>query len=93
MPAKSFRVPLSNSIIIGRPKKSCAVNLDIALSYDGSVSGPHCEITVKDGKFYIKDLQSSNGTYVNGRKILAETEIFSGNILKFGRLEMRFEVR
>lgn len=93
LPAKSFRVPISNSIIIGRPKKSCAVNLDIALSYDGSVSGPHCEITVKDEKFYIKDLQSSNGTYVNDRKILAETEIFSGNILKFGRLEMRFEVR
>lgn len=93
LPAKSFRVPLNNSIIIGRPKKSCVVNLDIALGYDGSVSGPHCEITVKDGKFYIKDLQSSNGTYVNDSKISAETEIFPGNILKFGRLEMRFEVR
>lgn len=88
-PAKSFRVPLSQSIIVGRKKGLC----DIALDYEKSVSGKHCEITVKGDKFYIKDLQSSNGTYVNGSKVLTESEIFSGNVLKFGRLEMRFEVR
>lgn len=88
-PAKSFRVPLSQSIVVGRKKGLC----DIALDYENSVSGKHCEILVKDGKFYIKDLQSSNGTYVNGSKVLTESEIFSGNVLKFGRLEMRFEVR
>lgn len=88
-PAKSFRVPLSKSIIVGRKKELC----DIALDYEKSVSGKHCEITVRDGKFYIKDLQSSNGTYVNGSKVLTESEIFSGNVLKFGRLELRFEVR
>jgi len=88
-PAKSFRVPLNQSIIVGRKKGLC----DIVLDYEKSVSGKHCEITVRDGKFYIKDLQSSNGTYVNGCKVLTESEIFSGNVLKFGRLEMRFEVR
>ena len=88
-PAKSFQVPLHTSIIVGRKKEAC----DIALDYEKSVSGKHCEIIVKDGKFYIKDLQSSNGTYVNDSKILTETEIFTGNILTFGRLKMRFEVR
>ena len=88
-PARSFRVPLTQSIIIGRKKELC----DIALDYERSVSGKHCEIAVRGGKFYIKDLQSSNGTYVNDSKVLTETEIFSGNVLKFGRLEMRFEVR
>lgn len=88
-PAKSFQTPLNKSVIVGRKSGMC----DIALEYEKSVSGKHCEITVKDGKFYVKDLQSSNGTYVNGSKILAETEIFSGNTLKLGRLEMRFEVR
>ena len=65
----------------------------IVLDYDKSVSSKHCEISVRDGKFYIRDLQSANGTYVNGSKILAETEIYSGNILKLGRLELRFEVK
>lgn len=88
-PAKSFQAPLHNSIVVGRKKESC----DIALDYEKSVSGKHCEIIVKDGRFYIKDLQSSNGTYVNGSKVLTETEIFTGNTLTFGRLKMRFEVR
>lgn len=68
---------------------------DIVLDYERSrtVSSRHCETSVRGGKFYIRDLQSSNGTYVNGSKILSETEIFSGNILKLGILEMKFEVR
>lgn len=88
-PAKSFQVPLYQSITVGRKKEQC----DIALDYEKAVSGKHCEIFVRDGKFYIKDLQSANGTYVNNSKVLTETEIFSGNILKLGRLEVRFEVR
>lgn len=88
-PAKSFQAPLNNSIIVGRKKELC----DIALDYEKSVSGKHCEISVKAGRFYVKDLQSANGTYLNDSRILTETEIFSGNKLKLGRLEMRFEVR
>lgn len=88
-PAKSFYVPLSKSVVIGRRAEVC----DIALDYDNTVSGRHCEISTRNGKFYVKDLQSGNGTYLNGSRVLTETEIFSGNILKLGRLEMRFDVR
>lgn len=88
-PSKSFQVPLNQSIVIGRKSGEC----DIVLDYEKSVSGKHCEIGVRDGKFYVKDMQSSNHTYLNGNKVLVETEIYSGNILKLGRLEMRFEVR
>ena len=35
----------------------------------GNVSKRHSRIVVKDGKFIIVDLKSTNGTYVNGRKI------------------------
>lgn len=87
--AKTFQVPIEQSITVGRKQGMC----DIVLNYEKSVSGKHCEISVRDGKFYIKDLQSANGTYVNDSKVLAETEIFSGNILKLGRLELKFEVR
>lgn len=87
--AKTFQVPLERSVTIGRRQGMC----DIVLDYEKSVSGKHCEISVRDGKFYLKDLQSANGTYVNGSKVLSETEIFSGNVIKLGRLEMKFEVR
>src|SRR5437764_9380228 len=35
----------------------------------GNVSKRHARIVLKDGKFIIVDLKSTNGTYVNGRKI------------------------
>ncbi len=87
-PVKSFQAPLDRPVVIGRKNGMC----DIALDYEKSVSGRHCEISVKGGRFYVKDLQSSNGTCLNGNKVWGESEIFSGDILKLGRLEMRFEV-
>src|SRR5688572_21752770 len=35
----------------------------------GNVSKRHARIVLKDGKYIIVDLKSTNGTYVNGRKI------------------------
>ena len=49
----------------------------ILYPYDGYVSGAHVEIRRQDGRMYITDLQSSNGTYlrVRGEKTLAPNEI------------------
>ncbi len=88
-PMKTFQVPISRSIVIGRKKESC----DVTIDYDRSVSSRHCEINVRDGHFYIKDLQSSNKTYVNGSEVLTEVELFTGNKIKMGRVEMKFEIR
>ena len=54
-----------NEVTIGRVKGN-----DIVLP-KGNVSKRHSRIVVKDGKFIIVDLKSTNGTYVNGRKISA----------------------
>lgn len=89
LPARSFQMPMKQSLIIGRKKGEC----DVVFDYEKSISGKHCEISVRNGKFYVRDLQASNGTYLNGNRVLTETEIESGNILKLGRLEVRFEVR
>ena len=51
----------------------------------------HCKIIMNEGKFYIKDLQSLNGTFVNGNKITIETEITSGDIIQIGGAKYRFE--
>src|SRR5262245_56002933 len=37
----------------------------------GNISKRHSRIVLKDGKFIIVDLKSTNGTYVNGKKITA----------------------
>lgn len=87
VPNNSFNVVLSGAVTIGR-KAGC----DIVIAYDKSISSKHCAIKVVGGKFFITDLQSSNGTFVNGNRISKDTEIFAGNKIGLGRLELRFDV-
>ncbi len=47
------------------------------------VSRIHCDIMRRDGKIFVKDLGSSNGTYVNGKRI-AEVELKPGDKLRVG---------
>lgn len=89
LPAKSIQVSIEDWIVIGRKADRC----NIVLDYEKTVSGRHCEIIRRDDKFYIRDLQSSNGTFLNGSRVLTETEVVSGNIIKLGRLELRFDVK
>lgn len=85
-PVRIFEAPLENSLTIGRsPDKS-----QIIIDYDRSVSGVHCELYRMNGKIYIRDLESANGTEVDNRKIGSDVEITSGCVIKLGRLQ--FEV-
>lgn len=57
---------------------------------DASVSGSHCEI-LKDGENYtVKDLGSTNGTFLNGRRI-EEEGLQPGAKLKLGEIPVSFE--
>ena len=55
-----------------------------------SISGRHCEVRVKDGALTIRDLLSTNGTFVEGKKV-AEAVVKSGNTFRLGDVEFRFE--
>ena len=87
-PAKSFSVYIDRRIVIGR----AAIGTDICIDYEPSVSGKHCAIEMRNNRFYLIDLQSSNKTYLNERQVLSEIEINSGNIIKMGRVKMRVEM-
>src|SRR5215213_8459475 len=50
----------------------------------GNVSKRHSRIVLKDGKFIIVDLKSTNGTYVNGKKITAPQVIKSSDKIYIG---------
>lgn len=55
-----------------------------------SVSSYHCEILLRGDQVVVKDLDSTNGTFINGQKI-SESPLKSGQILRLGQLEMRLE--
>lgn len=88
-PVRTYQMPMKDSIIIGRKSEFC----DLVIDYEKSVSGRHCEIKSIRENYYISDLQSANGTYINNKKAEAEVEIFPGDIIKLGRVEFKFEVR
>jgi pSer/pThr/pTyr-binding forkhead associated (FHA) protein len=55
-----------------------------------SVSSHHCEILLKGTEVFVRDLNSTNGTFINGEKI-AESVLKPGQILRLGQIEMRLE--
>jgi pSer/pThr/pTyr-binding forkhead associated (FHA) protein len=57
---------------------------------DPSVSSHHCEILLKGGDVVIRDLNSTNGTFINGKQITEET-LKPSQILRLGQVEVRLE--
>jgi pSer/pThr/pTyr-binding forkhead associated (FHA) protein len=55
------------------------------------ISKRHCALLQRDGKAYIRDFGSTNGTFVNDQPVKDEAELHSGDRLKIGPLV--FEVR
>ncbi len=55
-----------------------------------SVSSHHCEVLLRGSDVVVHDLNSTNGTYVNGEKI-TESVIKPGQVLRLGQIELRLE--
>jgi S1-C subfamily serine protease len=66
-----------------------ALENDLILS-DDTVSGSHAELNNRDGRTWITDLSSSNGTYVNRRRI-TEVALVVGDRVAFGSVEFVFD--
>lgn len=60
------------------------------LIVEPSVSSHHCEILRKGSEVVVRDLNSTNGTFINGEKI-SESVLKPGQILRLGQIEMRLE--
>ena len=55
---------------------------------DDTVSRRHAELRFRDGRWMLRDLESSNGTWVNGRRVV-EAEVGPGDEIALGRYRMR----
>ena len=81
-------IPLSGRrIVIGRRPER-----DLVISHP-TVSSLHAEIVRRDDSLFITDLNSTNGTRVNERRIDQQTPLKSGDQIRFGSLEMMIELR
>jgi predicted component of type VI protein secretion system len=57
---------------------------------EASVSSHHCEILLRGREALVRDLNSTNGTFVNGEKV-TECVLKLGEVLRLGQVAMRLE--
>lgn len=64
---------------------SCPIQLD-----DPSVSLHHARITCDQGRCYITSLGSTNGTFLNEKKVIRRMRLREGMVLRFGNTQAVF---
>lgn len=57
---------------------------------EASVSGHHCEVAVEGTAVRIKDLDSTNGTFINNQPV-KEAVLQPGQVLRLGQVELRLD--
>lgn len=72
-----FQVPSNEPQLIGRSSEALPIS-------DTTVSRRHAELTPDGGKWYLRDLQSQNHTYINGVEISTRTRIREGDVIRVG---------
>ncbi|MFO7897655.1 MAG: ATPase, T2SS/T4P/T4SS family [Planctomycetota bacterium] len=70
--------------VIGK-KASCHLMLDRK-----NISREHCEIIAANGGHFVRDLDSRNGTYVNGKRIQREAPLADGSVIHLGDFTLLF---
>jgi adenylate cyclase len=76
----------ADRVIIGRPSDDQTVDLD--LTPDTTVSRHHARLTFEDGSYWLEDLGSRSGIWVNERKITAKTQLAVEDQIKMGQTNM-----
>ena len=72
-------------VVVGRTYH-CDLRIPMA-----SVSRKHCAFVTRDNEVLLRDLGSTNGTYVNGARI-AEVSLCSGDKIAIGPVQFRLEI-
>jgi hypothetical protein len=75
----------------GQNTVGSAPDADIILR-DETVSGKHASLRYKDAKFFVTDLDSTNGTFLNSRaEPIAREELNDNDLVRFGAVTLKFK--
>lgn len=77
--------PVGEGAVIGRGSQS-----DLALADDPMISSRHAAVVPGSDGFELRDLESTNGTYLNGSRVSREIPLREGDILHVGTTELLF---
>ena len=88
MEGHRYAIKSSAPLIIGRE-----VDATVNIPYDSFCSRRHAQILFKDDKYYLEDLKSTNGTYLNDTKLESIAELKNNDKIKFGNTEAVFLIK
>lgn len=80
---RGVKIRVNGPVIIGRSPGS-----DIVIGAD-YVSGRHARFSIMGQNLFIEDLQSTNGTAVNGQRIIDPVALRSGDMVSVGDVDIR----
>lgn len=73
----------ADSIIVGRLWRGQTVDLD--LTPDNTVSRRHARLSRENGVFWLEDLDSTGGTWLNGERITGRSRLVPGDVITIGQ--------
>jgi FHA domain len=79
------RFDLIGGLSIGRSQEA-----DLRIE-DRYASGVHARIFSREGRSYVEDMSSTNGTLLNDADLHGEAELIDGDVIRIGDTEFRFE--
>jgi len=80
---KAWELPANEPQLIGRSSEALAIS-------DETVSRRHAELTPDNGAWYIRDLHSQNGTYINGQQAKMRLRLEEGDRIRVGSTVFQF---
>lgn len=95
--AQLLRILTNERIVISKPVFRIGKEptySDYRVTNNDKVSRSHADIIQKDNRYFIRDLNSKNGTYINRQRIPTqqEIEIFDGNHITLANEEFEFNI-
>jgi adenylate cyclase len=81
-------IPLLRPVLTLGRRESC----DVCLRFP-NISGQHCELSFKDGIWFIRDLGSTNGTKVNENRISSTKALRPGDVINIAKRNYKIQYK
>lgn len=86
-PATQGRIiPIDRAVVLVGRSADC----DAVVTGSQKISRRHCCLVQVDDEYYVRDLGSMNGVWLNGEKVDREAKMSAGDNLSIGDIEFRF---
>ena len=78
--------------IVGRQRPRGKIP-EVDLPFDRQISHQHCRVYVENGKWWIEDLLSTNGTMLNDEKVETPTILINEDEIRIGKVLLIVEIQ